>query len=69
MMITISLLRKDYRRLAECMVPMGDQVMMSVDERVALLKRLTRRFSEEEIRTKFGRRKGEHINKPIRAQM
>ncbi|PFH60633.1 hypothetical protein XA68_10593 [Ophiocordyceps unilateralis] len=53
LMVTFSLLRKDYERLARCMVPMGDQVGLSVQGRIALLKRLTTRFSEEEIRDKF----------------
>ncbi|KAK1144066.1 hypothetical protein N8T08_005728 [Aspergillus melleus] len=52
-MITIRLLRKDYRHLAKCLVPMGDQVGMSLDELAAMLRTKTRRFSESEIREKF----------------
>lgn len=52
LMITLSLLRKDYDRLANCMVPMGEQLVLDHQGRVALLKRLTRRFTDEEIRDK-----------------
>ncbi|KAF4466233.1 acylamide-delta3(E)-desaturase [Fusarium albosuccineum] len=53
LMVTIRLLMKDYKRLAECMVPIGDQLSMTMDERMELLKRCTRPFSEEEIKKKF----------------
>lgn len=56
MMITIRLLRKDYKTLAKCMVPIGKQIPMTLDERAALLKRHTRRFTEEEIRKKFSKK-------------
>jgi hypothetical protein len=47
-------MQKDYVHLAKCMVPIGEeQLAMSLDERVALLKKHTRRFTEEEIRTKY----------------
>jgi hypothetical protein len=52
-MITVRLLRKDYHHLARCLVPMGDQIPMSIDERASYLRRHTRRFTEEEIREKF----------------
>lgn len=52
-MITFRLLMKDYRTLAECMVPIGSQVHMTMEERMALLKSHTRRFSEDEILAKF----------------
>ncbi|KAK3940236.1 hypothetical protein QBC46DRAFT_385960 [Diplogelasinospora grovesii] len=54
-MITVKLLLKDYEHLAKCMVPVGDQISMSLEERVTLLKRHTRAFTEEEIRKKFGK--------------
>ncbi|KAK4100485.1 fatty acid desaturase [Parathielavia hyrcaniae] len=57
LMITISLLRKDYLHLARCLVPMGDQMDMTLEERAAMLRRTTRRFTEEEIREKFGKGK------------
>ncbi|KJZ75874.1 hypothetical protein HIM_04698 [Hirsutella minnesotensis 3608] len=57
LMITFRLLQKNYRRLAECMVPLGSQIDLTMDERIALLKTLTRRFSEDEIRQKFPHRK------------
>jgi hypothetical protein len=52
-MITVRLMLKDYQTLAKCMVPIGSQISLSLDERIALLKRYTRRFTEEEIRKKF----------------
>lgn len=52
--ITVYLLRKDYEHLARCLVPIGEkQIAMTMEERVAMLKRHTRRFTEEEIRKKF----------------
>ncbi|RDA91183.1 hypothetical protein CP533_4810 [Ophiocordyceps camponoti-saundersi (nom. inval.)] len=51
--ISLSLLRKDYDRLARCMVPMGDQMGLDLEGRVTLLKRLTRRFSEKDMQDKF----------------
>ncbi|KZZ99108.1 fatty acid desaturase [Moelleriella libera RCEF 2490] len=54
LMITFRLMRKDYEHLAKCMVPVGeDQMNLSMDERMRYLKRLTRRFSEAEIASKF----------------
>ncbi|KAL2012132.1 hypothetical protein VTN00DRAFT_4850 [Thermoascus crustaceus] len=53
LMITFKLLRKDYIHLAKCLVPMGDQIRMSLEERAAMLQAKTRRFTEEEIRRKF----------------
>lgn len=53
LMITFRLLRKDYEHLAKCLVPMGDQIHLTMDGRVKLLKRLTRKFTEEEIAEKF----------------
>lgn len=52
-MMTVKLLQKDYRYLAKCLVPMGDQIGMDLDEISAMLRTKTRRFTEEEIRTKF----------------
>ncbi|KAK3323080.1 hypothetical protein B0H66DRAFT_555776 [Apodospora peruviana] len=52
--ITVNLLRKNYEHLARCLVPIGDkQIAMTLDERVAMLKRHTRRFTEEEIIKKY----------------
>lgn len=53
LMITVRLLMKDYATLAKCMVPIGDQMNMSMDDRIALLKSHTKRFTEEELRAKF----------------
>ncbi|KAL4818683.1 hypothetical protein BDW67DRAFT_157158 [Aspergillus spinulosporus] len=52
-MITVRLLRKDYAYLAKCLVPIGEQVGMSLDERAEMLRRKTRRFSEKDVRAKF----------------
>ncbi|KAL0260613.1 hypothetical protein SLS55_004303 [Diplodia seriata] len=54
-MISVRLAMKDYDHLAKCLVPMGDQIGMSLEERAAMLKRKTRAFTEEEIRAKFGK--------------
>jgi hypothetical protein len=52
-MITVRLFMRDYKTLARCMVPMGDQIAMSLEERMAHLKTLTRPFTEQELRQKF----------------
>ncbi|KKK14771.1 hypothetical protein ARAM_005448 [Aspergillus rambellii] len=52
-MITVRLLRKDYKYLARCLVPIGDQVQMTLDERAEMLRRKTRRFDESDIQSKF----------------
>ncbi|KAK4451006.1 hypothetical protein QBC34DRAFT_401975 [Podospora aff. communis PSN243] len=52
--ITIRLLMKDYDTLAKCLVPIGaKQIAMTHEERMAMLKRHTRAFTEEEIAEKF----------------
>lgn len=53
LMITVRLLMKDYATLAKCMVPIGDQMKLSMDDRITLLKRCTLKFTEEELRAKF----------------
>ncbi len=58
-MLTVRLLRKDYTHLARCLVPIGNrQIEMSIEEIAAMLKTKTRRFTEEEIKTKFAKAKG-----------
>ncbi|EMC94299.1 hypothetical protein BAUCODRAFT_74402 [Baudoinia panamericana UAMH 10762] len=52
-MMTVTLLRKDYKHLASCLVPMGDQIGMSQVEIAEMLKTKTRKFSEEDIKKKF----------------
>jgi hypothetical protein len=53
-MITIRLLLKDYGFLARHIVPLGEeQLALTVEERAEILRRNTRKFTEEEIRTKF----------------
>lgn len=57
LMVTIRLLKKDYMTLAKCLVPIGEfQMNMTLEERAAYLRRKTRRFNEEEIREKFGKK-------------
>lgn len=51
--ITLKLLQKDYRHLARCLVPIGDQIGMTLAEIEALLETKTRRFSEADIAAKF----------------
>jgi len=53
LMMTITLLRKDYAHLADCLIPIGDQVGMSKAELAAMLRTKTRRFTEEDIKKKF----------------
>ncbi|KAL8827209.1 MAG: hypothetical protein Q9191_003330, partial [Dirinaria sp. TL-2023a] len=48
-MMTITLLRKDYMHLASCLIPMGDQIRMSQTEIAEMLRSKTKRFSEEDI--------------------
>lgn len=52
-MITVRLLMRDYDTLAKCMVPIGEQGKLSMQERAEMLRRKTRKFSEEEIEAKF----------------
>ncbi|KAK7750989.1 hypothetical protein SLS62_007122 [Diatrype stigma] len=54
LMITVRLMMRDYEHLAKCLVPIGDQIDLTLEERATMLKRHTRRFSEEEIKQKFG---------------
>lgn len=54
-MMTISLLRKNYIHLASCLVPIGDQVGMDQKAIADMLRSKTRRFSEDEILKKFGK--------------
>ncbi|KAI2621475.1 hypothetical protein GGS26DRAFT_569371 [Hypomontagnella submonticulosa] len=52
--ITVRLLLHHYEHLAKCMVPIGErQMAMTIEQRAALLKRCTRRFSEDEVKEKF----------------
>ncbi|KAK0115724.1 hypothetical protein ONS95_000016 [Cadophora gregata] len=56
MEITFRVLTKNYMYLAQQMVPIGDQIGMTQVELAEILKKKTRRFSEEEIRAKFGKK-------------
>ncbi|KAF1842266.1 uncharacterized protein K460DRAFT_345951 [Cucurbitaria berberidis CBS 394.84] len=55
MFLTINLLRKNYEHVARCLVPMGDQMKLTLEERAEMLKRKTRKFTEEEIAEKWGK--------------
>jgi hypothetical protein len=55
MFLTINLLRKNYDHIARCLVPMGDQMKLTHEERVEMLRRKTRKFTEEEIAAKWGK--------------
>ncbi|KAJ6107768.1 hypothetical protein N7523_009091 [Penicillium sp. IBT 18751x] len=48
--ITVNLLRKNYLYLAKCLIPMGDQVNMTMEERVEMLRGRTRRFSRSQMK-------------------
>ena len=51
--LTYRLMRKDYDHIARCLVPIGEQKDMNQEERVDMLMSKTRRFNEEDIRSKF----------------
>ena len=53
--MTVTLLRKDYAKLAQCLVPIGGQIGMSQNEIADMLRMKTKKFSEEDILRKFGR--------------
>ncbi|KAI9686311.1 MAG: hypothetical protein M1820_010654 [Bogoriella megaspora] len=53
LMMTIKLLQKDYEYLANCLVPIGDQAVMSQQELADMLRTKTKRFTEEDIKRKF----------------
>lgn len=57
LMMTITLLRKDYRKLAQCLVPMGKQIGLSEEDLANILRGKTRRFKEDEVRAKFYKEK------------
>lgn len=52
-MLTVNLLRKDYVHLAKCLVPMGDQIPLSLEEKAAMLRGKARKFTEADIEMKF----------------
>jgi len=45
--ITVHLLRKNYMHLAKCMIPIGDQVDLTLEQRADLLRSRTRRFQRK----------------------
>jgi len=48
--ITVNLLRKNYVHLAKCLIPMGDQVDMTLEQRADMLRSWTRRFPRSEAK-------------------
>ena len=52
-MIAVRLLLKDYNHLAKCLIPIGAQINMSMEDRIAMLKRHCRQFTKEEARAKI----------------
>ena len=52
-MLTIKLMQKDYVYLAKCLVPMGDQIPLTLEERAALLSTKTKKFTKDDIKAKF----------------
>ncbi|OKL57916.1 hypothetical protein UA08_06786 [Talaromyces atroroseus] len=54
-MMTVKLLQRDYMYLAKCLVPIGEQqIQMSLEQRADMLRTKTKRFSEEDVKAKFG---------------
>lgn len=53
LMVTFRLMIKDYETLAKCMVPLGDQIQLTMEGRIELLKKLTRKFTDEQIKEKY----------------
>ncbi|KAH8694182.1 hypothetical protein BGW36DRAFT_300215 [Talaromyces proteolyticus] len=54
-MMTVKLMQKDYTYLAKCLVPIGEQqIGMTLEQKAAMLRTKTRRFSEQEIKQKYG---------------
>ena len=56
LMMTVHLLKKDYDYLAGCIVPIGDQIGMTKKELANLLRKKTKKFTEEEVERKFYRK-------------
>lgn len=48
--ITVNLLRKDYLHLARCLIPMGEQVDMTLEQRADMLRTRARRFPRSKQR-------------------
>jgi hypothetical protein len=48
--ITVNLMRKNYVHLAKCLIPIGNQVDMTLEERVDMLRSRTRRFPRSQTK-------------------
>ena len=48
--ITVNLLRKNYLHLAKCLIPMGEHVNMTLEQRAEMLRTRTRRFPHPEAK-------------------
>lgn len=57
LMITVKLLQKDYKHLARCLVPIGSQISMTIEEIATLLETKTCRLTDADIRERFKRPK------------
>jgi hypothetical protein len=53
--MTYYILRKDYDHLASCLVPIGEQQLLSKKEIADMLRKRTRKLTEEEIAIKFSK--------------
>ena len=54
--LAILLARKKYAYLAECLVPMGEQIGMTNDELAEMLRKKTRKFTKDEVRRAYMKR-------------
>jgi len=55
-MITLRLIWKDYQYLARCLVPIGDQIQMTMEEKEAMLRSKTQKFTEDDIKALLKKR-------------
>ena len=55
LMITVSLLCKNYTHLASCLVPIGDQIGLDQKAVADMLRTETKLFLEEDIVKKYGK--------------
>lgn len=64
--LAIFLCRKDYDYLAECLVPMGEQINMSKQEIATMLRRKTAKFSKTAIEQKYRSKQSEASTPPTK---
>jgi phosphoinositide-3-kinase regulatory subunit 4 len=51
--LTFLLFKKNYNHIAECLLPMGEQIGMTKEEVVSMLRKKTKKFSADAIMLKF----------------